>query len=135
MTGSLNVATPAEYIAKLSEPRRSEIARIDAFIRKTVPKLKPFIGMGMLGYGPVHYKYASGREGDAGKVGLASNKQYISLYICGTNEKGYVAEQYKAKLPKASIGKCCVRFKNFDDLDHKVVAAMLKDAAKSTYGI
>lgn len=135
MAGSLNVATPAEYIAKLSEPRRSEIAAIDAFIRKTVPKLKPFIGMGMLGYGPIHYKYASGREGDAAKVGLASNKQYISLYLCATNDKGYVAEQYKARLPKASIGKCCVRFKRFDDLDRKVVAALLKEAAKSGFGV
>jgi hypothetical protein len=135
MSGSLKVATPTEYIAKLTEPRKSAIAEIDAFIRKTVPKLEPFILSGMLAYGGMHYKYASGREGYWARVMLASNKQYISLYVCAVNEKGYIAEQYKRRLPKASIGKSCVRFKSFADLDRKSVAAMLKDAAKATFGV
>jgi hypothetical protein len=33
----------------------------------------------MLGYGRFHYRYASGREGDASLVALSSRKQYISL--------------------------------------------------------
>jgi hypothetical protein len=135
MTGSLEAATPAEYIAQLAEPRKTEIAAIDAFIRKSVPKLDPFILSGMLAYGPFHYKYATGREGDWARLCLASNKQYISLYVCATNDKGYIAEQYKAKLPKASIGKSCVRFKSLADLDAKAVAAMLKEASKATFGM
>ena len=93
--------TPAAYIAALDEPRRSEVAAIDAFIRKTVPKLKPVIMGGMLGYGAFHYRYASGREGDTCTVGVASNKQHLSLYICATNEKGHLAEQYAPRLGKA----------------------------------
>ena len=71
----------------------------------------------MLGYGRFHYRYASGREGDASLVALSSRKNYISLYVLCTDEGGYLAEQYVDRLPKASIGKSCVRFKRTDDID------------------
>ena len=35
----------------------------------------------MLGYGPYHYTYPSGREGDAAIITLASQKNHISLYV------------------------------------------------------
>jgi hypothetical protein len=49
MKDQLKVSTPAEYIAKLEEPRRTEVAALDALIRKTAPKLEPFIHSGVLG--------------------------------------------------------------------------------------
>ncbi len=91
--GQLKVSAPAEYIAKLEEPRRTEVGALDALIRKTAPKLQPFIHSGMLAYGRCHYKYASGREGDWFRIGVASNKNYISLYICAGDDRGYVAER------------------------------------------
>jgi hypothetical protein len=48
-------------------------------IRKLAPKLEPFIHSGMLAYGPSHYQYASGREGD---------------YICAAGETGYGAQPH-----------------------------------------
>ena len=56
MKGQLKVSTPAEYIAKLEEPRRADVSALDALIRKTAPKLEPFIHAGMLAYGRWHYK-------------------------------------------------------------------------------
>jgi uncharacterized protein YdhG (YjbR/CyaY superfamily) len=120
--------TPAEYIAALPEPRRTEVKKLDALIRKTVPKMKPYIELGMLGYGTFHYKYASGREGDWALIGLASRAQYISLYICAADGKQYLAEKYKKDLPKASIGKSCIRFKKVEDLDLTVIKKMLREA-------
>ena len=58
---------------------------------------------GMLGYGPFHYRYASGRDGNACKLSIASNASYISLYCFAADAKGYVAERYVERLPKASI--------------------------------
>src|SRR5688500_16878261 len=98
----VKASTPKEYIDGLDEPRRSEIARLDKLIRKAAPTLKPTMCAGMLGYGPFHYKYASGREGDTCRLSLASNKSYISLYAFAADEQGYVAERFKKKLPKAS---------------------------------
>jgi hypothetical protein len=129
MKGQLKVSTPAEYIAKLEEPRKSEIAALDKLIRKLAPALEPFIHIGMLAYGHWHYKYDSGREGDWFRIGLASNKNYISLYICATDAKGYIAGRFKKELPKAKIGKSCVRFKRLSDLDQAVVAELIREGA------
>ena len=130
MKGQLKVATPKEYLAKLKEPRKSDVTRLDKLIRKAAPKLKPFIHSGMLAYGPYHYKYPSGREGDWFRVGLASNASYISLYVTAYDKGSdvYPAERFKEQLPKAKIGKSCVRFKKLEDIDEKALAALIKEA-------
>ncbi len=125
MKGQLKVSTPEEYLAQLDEPRKSDVAALDGLIRKTAPKLAPFIHSGMLAYGPYHYKYESGREGDGFRIGLSSNQNYISLYVASG------AERYKEALPKASIGKSCVRFKRLSDLDQAALRKMLREAAKA----
>jgi Domain of unknown function (DU1801) len=130
MKGQLKVGTPAEYLAKLDEPRKSEVAALHKMIRKLAPKLAPFIHSGMLAYGPWHFKYESGREGDWFRIGLASNKNYISLYICAMDGKTYVAEKFKKQLPKANVGKSCVRFKRLNDLDQAALAKLIREGAK-----
>lgn len=135
MHGSHDVTTPEDYIAAVDEARREQIATIHAFIRATVPDLEPFIQSGMLAYGHYRYRYASGREGDWCRVALASNKQYISLYCCAADSEGYVAERFRERLPKANIGKSCVRFKRWSDLDHDVVAEMLRLTAVTEFGM
>jgi hypothetical protein len=133
MKGQLAVRTPDEYLARLEEPRRTEVTRLHRLIRSTVPTLEPGILGGMLAYGPVHYRYASGREGDAARVAVASNASSISLYAFAADEGGWVAERYRERLPKAKVGKSCVRFKRLDDLDVKVLQQLLKEAASSEF--
>lgn len=131
MKGQLKVSTPEEYLVKLEEPRKSDVAALDAMIRKLAPKFEPFIHSGMLAYGPFHYKYESGREGDWFRIGLASNQNYISLYLCAADETGYIAEKHKEALPKANIGKSCVRFKRLSDLDNAALKKLIQHAVKA----
>ena len=128
-------ATPEELIAGLEEPRRGEIARLHQLIRETVPDLEPEVTSGMIGYGPYHYRYATGREGDAHTLGLASRKQYISLYVQCTVEGQYVAERYAERLPKASIGKSCVRFKRLSNVDLDTLRRLLVEAGEHRPGV
>ena len=121
MKGQLKAKTPAEYLAQLEEPRKSDVAALDAMIRKNAPKLEPFIGMGILAYGPYHYKYASGREGDGFRIGVSSNANNISLYIGGD----------KTGLGKANCGKGCVRFKKLSDLDQGALKKLIREAGKA----
>ena len=81
MQGKSDATTHEEYIERLSEPRRAEIKALHELIRQTVPQLVPTMEFGMPGYGKFHYRYATGREGDWMLIGLASNKNYISLYV------------------------------------------------------
>jgi len=132
MKGKTKAKTHREYIASVEEKRRPDVQRLHDLIREVAPELKPTMEFGLLGYGTYHYKYASGREGDWMRIGVANNKQYISLYCCAGDEKGYVAERYRTKLPKANIGKSCVRFKRLSDLDEKALRALIKDTAKTS---
>ena len=120
--------TPDEYIAMVGdESRRKDIQELHELIKKTVPDLKPLILYGMIGYGTFHYKYASGREGDWTVLGLANQKNYISFYACMSDGQQYIAEKYKKKLPKASIGKSCIRFKKLADVDLGVIKEIIKE--------
>lgn len=129
MQGKSDAKTHEQYIAEVDEKRRGDIQRLHDLVRRVAPELEPTMKFGMLGYGTYHYRYASGREGDWMTIGIANNKQYISLYCCGADVHGYVAEQFKKRLPKANIGKGCVRFKRLDDLDQEVLEELIQKAA------
>jgi len=131
MKGQLKVATPAEYIAKLKEPRKSDVAALDALIRETAPELEPFVHAGMLAYGRWHFKYGSEREGDWFRIGVASNASSISLHIYPCDAKGYIPERYKKALPKANIGRACVRFKRLGDLDPAALKELIQTGARA----
>jgi hypothetical protein len=59
-----------------------------------------------------------------------SRKQYISLYVLCTTERGYLAEQYAERLPKANIGKSCVRFKRTEDVDRGALVELIAEARR-----
>lgn len=126
----IEAKNPEDYISKLEEPRKGEIERLHKLVRAAAPSMTPVMDFGMIGYGKFHYRYKSGREGDWMLIGLASQKNYISLYVTCTKEGQYLAESYKPLLPKASIGKSCIRFKKLADVDIKVLEKLLKEAEK-----
>jgi hypothetical protein len=115
------------YLESLAEPRRSEVRQIHDFIRRTVPDLEPYLEReGLIGYGRYHYKYATGREGESSIIGLSSRKAYISVYAMGGDGEQYVAERMRHLLPKADIGKSCIRFRKFEHVDFDGLAPILK---------
>ena len=98
--------TPEEYIAGLEGARRDEIAALDELIRATLPQLEPHVASGMLADGRYRYRYASGREGEWFHLGLASRKQYISLYVVAACDDGtYLAERYASAGPRRTSAR------------------------------
>ena len=85
----------------------------------------------IIGYGTYHYRYASGREGDWMKIGLANNKQYISVYVCAFRDGKAVPELYVDQFPKASIGRSCIRFKRVSDIDLNILKQVILDGLKT----
>lgn len=130
MQAPSHIKTPAQYLASLPEPRRADLTALHRAITRAVPKLKPVVVYGMLGYGPYHYRYESGREGDSAVIALASQKQYISLYLMAIEDGVYLAEANRAQLGKVSVGKCCIRFKRLADLDLPAAMRLVRKAAK-----
>ncbi len=116
-----------QFIKDIPEPRKSHFEKLDAFIREHAPRLEPYLEGKFLGYGEYEYTYESGRSGTWFTVGLGNNKASIALY-CSCNTDGrYLVETYAPRL-NAKVGKSCINFKNFEDIDWEVLGEMLREA-------
>ncbi len=120
-----------EYFAALPEERRAPMEFLHDLIQKTSPKLKPNFLYNMPGYGSFKYKNYKKEMLDWPTIALASQKNYISLYICSIEKGQYIAEKYKNDLGKVSVGKSCIRFKKLDDLNLETLKKLIKLAEKS----
>lgn len=120
-----------EYIAALTPERKDIILTLHEMIQKISPKFKPHFAYNMLGYGTFKYLNYKKETVDWPLVALASQKNYISLYICALDVDQYIAEKYKSKLGKVSVGKSCIRFKKLTDLNMEGIKMVLIKAAKS----
>lgn len=123
-----------EYLHALPPERKDVMEFLHAFIQKTVPKLKPHFAYNMLGYGSFPYKNYKKEAIEWPIVALASQKNYISLYVCAVKNKQYIAEIYKKDLGKVSVGKSCIRFKKIEDVNLDTLKSVLK-AAESNPGL
>ncbi len=120
-----------EYLAALPKERRVSVEFLHKLIIKTVPKLKPYFAHNMLGYGSFPYKNYKKEMISWPVVALASQKNYISLYVCALDGGKYLAEKYAKELGKVSVGKSCIRFKKIEDLDLVTLKKLLKRAEKA----
>jgi len=84
-------------------------------------------GSAIIGFGSYHYKYESGREGDAPLAGLASRANAIVLYLAASPEQ---REQFLQKLGKHKTSKGCIYIKNLEDIDTKVLGKMALNSVK-----
>jgi hypothetical protein len=123
--------TIPEYFAQIDDDtRRKEMKKLYNFFRKEVPELKPFVIGSIIGFGKVTYSTKSGCGGDWFIMGIASNKTNMAAYACVSDGKQYIAEKHAGKLGKVSVGKSCIRFKKFEDLDLKAMSKVCQEVMK-----
>lgn len=120
-----------EYLDALPEERREIIQFFHAFIQKVSPTLQPHFAYNMLGYGSFPYKNHKKELIQWPVVALASQKQYVSLYVCAVQNGKYIAEMHKNDLGKVSVGKSCIRFKKIEDVHLKTLKKVIMLAAKN----
>ena len=123
--------TVTEYLGEVPEPYRADARALHKLIRASVPELKPFLSSGMIGYGPYHYRYATGREGDTFVVGLAGRKTGLALHVTLAVDGKYLTETFADRVGKADVGKSCIRFRRLSDLDQKTIVTLLRSAGKA----
>lgn len=119
-----------EYIDMLEPERKAAIKSLDRFIQKTSPGLKPYFAYNMLGYGSFKCKNYKKEMIDWPIIALASQKNYISMYVCAVDRGEYIAEKYKNELGKVSVGKSCIRFKKLENINLKTLKKVIKLAEK-----
>jgi hypothetical protein len=86
-------------------------------------------GPSIVGFGSVHYKYASGREGDMPITGFSPRKQNLTLYVIGDFEQ---CEELLAKLGKHTTGAVCLYIKRLSDIDQNVLRELVTKSVEHT---
>lgn len=109
-----------EYISELEEPRKSDILLlIDLF--KEVSNKEAKLWGSIVGFGNLHYKYKTGREGNMPLIGLANRKVAITLYL------SYSISEYPelSRLGKHKVSKSCLYIKKLSDINIDVLKEIL----------
>jgi hypothetical protein len=88
-------------------------------------------GTSIVGFGDVHHRYASGREGDWFIIGFAPRKRTLTLYLTGGLENH--AEKL-SRLGKHSTGVGCLYVKRLSDVDRAVLGEIIVTAAQAAQG-
>lgn len=127
--------TVKQYLDELPADRKREISVVRQVILKNLPKgYVETMAYGMIGYVVPLKIYPSGYGGNKNIplpfAGLASQKNYMALYLMGTygnkDLDGWFRKAYKATGKKLDMGKGCVRFKSLNDLPLDVVAQVMR---------
>lgn len=84
-------------------------------------------GTGIVGFGSYHYKYDSGRGGDAPQVAFAARANSISLYF---SLKAEQREALLSKFGKHKSGKGCINIQKLDDVDTAILSKMIKNTVE-----
>lgn len=126
--------TPEQFIASIEEPRRSQIQAIYDMVRKAAPNLEPWMVAGKIGFGKFHYKGKSkGCEGEWFKVAIGNNKNTIMFASCAVLDGQTLPESYADRLPKAKIGRSCINFRKFEDIDMDVLREIAEKSASADF--
>ena len=117
-------ASVADFLNAVPDERqRADAQRLDAIMREETGEEPRLWGTSIVGYGQMHYKYASGREGDWMQVAFSPRKANLTLYFTSGFE-GY--DDLRGRLGKHTVGVGCVYIKRLSDVDEDVLRQMIR---------
>lgn len=127
--------TVEEYLASLPEERRMAVAAIRDVIRQNLPEgYEEGMQYGMIGYYVPLSRYPETyNKQPLGYVALASQKNYMSLYLMGVYTDEGTANRFREAYlktgKKLDMGKSCVRFKKLEDLPLDLLAQVIREVS------
>jgi len=119
-------ASVASYLKGIADSSRRKDCEALSKLLSTATKFPPQMwGPSIVGFGSYHYKYDSGREGDACVVGFSSRSTGISLYGLHAARD---ADKLLARLGTHKTAKGCVTIKRLSDVDLGVLERLAAGA-------
>ena len=114
------------YLSSIEDESRRKDCEVLTKLMSKVTKQEPKMwGTSIVGFGSYHYKYESGREGDAPLAGFSSRKGDITLYLAS----GFPGqEELLAKLGKHKTGKGCLYIRKLSDVDLKTLEQLIVES-------
>lgn len=116
-------ASVADFLDSVADPKRREDSkRLCAFLERKTGETPVMWGPSLVGFGRYHYKYASGREGDAPLVGFAPRARELVLYLCCYGD--WIGPLLD-RLGPHKAGKGCLYIKSFAGVDEGVLSELV----------
>lgn len=109
------------------EGRREDCFAVAELIKEVTGDEPRMWGKSIVGFGSYHYKYASGREGDAPLVGFSPRKQNLTLYIMAGFDS---YDELMKKLGKHTSGQSCLYVKRLSDLHLPTLKKLIRESVK-----
>ena len=120
--------------------RKRDLSGLHRLIVSAAPPLKRHFHQGtpagqagmrmkMIGYGKFRYAIKSGKSTDWPVIGVALQKNYISVYVTVTRQGVPIVSRYAGKLGELRVGGNNFSFERFDDLNHAAVSALVAEVA------
>ena len=127
------VATAADvtaFIAGVAPPEKRQSAETLTQLFGQITGQPPKMwGPSIIGFGSYHYKYESGREGDAPRCGFSPRKANIILYLMGGYSDTQTQKQFeelRGKLGKHKVGKSCLYINKLADVDLAILEKIIR---------
>lgn len=116
-----------DFIAAIDDDgKRNDAVTLVKLMQDATGEKPRMWGPTIVGFGQVHYKYASGHEGDTCRVGFSPRKAAISLYLtCDAKS----LEKKLAKLGKHKAGVGCIYIKRLSDVNIDVLKELIDETA------
>lgn len=116
----------ADFIDAAPDAVRREDAKTLVALMSRVTGEEPVMwGPSIIGFGSYHYRYESGHEGDACRLGFSPRKAELVLYVLtGSPEQ----EAPLARLGKHRTGKSCLYIKKLADVDMTALEEIVRGA-------
>ena len=104
------------------QPRQEDACTLLALLQRITGE-KPVLWDSIVGFGAYHYRYSSGREGDAPAAGFSPRKAASTIYL----PEG-VAPHASAldKLGPHTLGVGCLYIKRLQDVDTSVLESIIR---------
>jgi hypothetical protein len=123
-------AAVGEFIDQVTHEVRREDAWRLLELHKEVTGHEPVMwGPSIIGFDSYHYRYASGREGDAPAAGFSPRSASQTLYV--TFEFDGCADLL-ARLGKHKTSKACLYINKLDDVDMDVLRVIVENSYRHT---
>ena len=127
MSANKTVKTDAsvqDYMDAITpEARKADCEVLLAMMQEISGHPPKMWGASIVGFGEYHYKYESGREGDASRIGFSSRAQGIAIYIMPGAEQ--MKEEFSS-LGKHKMGKSCLTIKRLSDINELTLVQIMQ---------
>jgi len=123
-----NSSSVKEYIASLNDEQTMKDANTLNEILKKISGHEPKLwNAGTIGFDTYHYKYESGREGDAHVIGFYPRKGKITIYLMDGTKRH---SKLLAELGKHTLTGYCIYIKKLSDIELPVLEQILEQSYK-----